>query len=243
MAGVSLIKHLGGTWEQSRDLLSQDLDTVQRTLNYLLKPAAAAASSSQTEDLVTIDSSNHVMESGGEYLSSVAVSNVGALTGDGTLTNPLAVATDGSTVSVNASDQLTAVATVAAAGALTGNGSVATPLAVAVDGSTITIVGNQLTAPTSEGTIYVARVTMTNTQIGTGSSVPVQLIAAPGANKILRIFTVTYRLIVGTGWGSNPNISLYYAGDTNAIMGLTSLDSLGSGSTDKFQLVSGATLA
>src|SRR5438067_7444025 len=179
MAGVSLIKHLGGTWEQSRDLLSQDLDTVQRTLNYLLKPAAAAASSSQTEDLVTIDSSNHVTESGGEYLSSVAVSNVGALTGDGTLTNPLAVATDGSTVSVNASDQLTAVATVAAAGALTGNGSVATPLAVAVDGTTVTIVSNQLVAAIGPTTKVI--ITVTDAQIQTLNSAPITAIAAPGS--------------------------------------------------------------
>lgn len=70
----------------------------------------------------------------------VAVDLVGALKGDGTVCHPLGINVDGTTVFVDANDELSSFVSVAASGgAIRGNGSVANPLAINVDNDTVTI--------------------------------------------------------------------------------------------------------
>lgn len=84
--------------------------------------------------------------------STVVVDPYGALDGDGTIGDPLAVRVDNATVFINASNNLTSIAIVGAYCALDGDGSVANPLCVNVDGVTVTINAyNQLEAVFGSG--------------------------------------------------------------------------------------------
>lgn len=86
----------------------------------------------------------------------VVVDPAGALYGDGTVADPLAVRVDGVSMVINVSNELEAtgvgaVVVVDPAGALDGDGSAGSPLAVRVDGVTVTINGSNELEATSGG--------------------------------------------------------------------------------------------
>lgn len=126
---MNLIKNVDGDWAQSKLRIRQDLDTIQRNINQILAQINAPEPAVEVPP-ATISSANTVTTYGTSPLTSVAVKpgslitgngrittpldmpgvNVaaaGALTGNGTSASPLSVSVDGSTITINGSNQLT----------------------------------------------------------------------------------------------------------------------------------------
>lgn len=102
---MNLINNEDGTWDQTKTNLHQDLTNIQANINQILakinaipdpviQPAAVIAPSNQ----VTIP-------------KGVFTKHLGALSGNGLVANPLGVNVDGTTITVNGSNQLTASST------------------------------------------------------------------------------------------------------------------------------------
>lgn len=129
---MNLIKNVDGDWTQSKSRIRQDLDTIQRSINQILAQINTPVAATVVPP-ATISSANTVTTYGSTALTSVAVkpgslitgngkitnpldmpgvnvSATGALTGSGTSASPLAVQVDGTTVTINGSNQLTASA-------------------------------------------------------------------------------------------------------------------------------------
>lgn len=96
---------------------------------------------------------------------------------------------------------------------------------------------NVVTLSDGNTPLFTASVDIGNAAIGTLFSSPVQVIAAPAAGQVARLYDVTLRGVVGTGWGSNPNVSLVYSGDTTAIAGGGTALQLGTAGFDKFYVL------
>lgn len=161
---MNLVKNVTGSWDSAKDLVRQDLDTIQRTINQILAqintPGAAAASRP-----ATISPENFVTTYGSDPLTVVAIAPGELMTGNGTITNPLKI-------------------------------------------------------------MGLTDATLTVSQIKTLNSVPIELIAAPGPSKLIRVWKVTYRYISGaSGFGNNPNTQLVYG--TTTTPAITTAVSLG----------------
>lgn len=174
---MNLINNETGSWDQSKNFLKSDLDTIQRTINQLQAQVNAIPAVTPTPPAVIASSNKVTAIDGG-----IIVSQTGALDGDGTTPRPLAIRVDGTSISVNGTNQLTAsgggTVHVDAAGALSGDGSVGLPLAVLVDGTSITINGSNKLASSATATLFSASATFNATQINAmGGGAPIQIIA------------------------------------------------------------------
>ncbi len=215
---MNLIKNVNGGWDLSKELVRQDLDTIQRTINQILAQINAPVTPTPAPPAV-ISSANTVTVPTTDFLTTVATLPTGALTGDGTITKPLGVQIDGSTITVNASNKLVAATPamtvhVDAAGALSGDGSIGSPLAVKVDGSTVTIVGDALvaTVPASWGLILKATIGLTTAQVNSLNTVPIQLIAAV-SNKIIVPLVVVGTVVTGAAAWTNASTGVLVYGN------------------------------
>lgn len=136
---MNLIKNVTGDWEASKQKLRSDLDEIQRNINNLTALVTAVTPPVPIPPAV-ISSANTVTTFTGDFLRTVATVPLGGLTGNGTITNPLGfgglslvvssglvgkgtsasplgVNVDGSTITINGSNQL--VASVASGSLLT----------------------------------------------------------------------------------------------------------------------------
>jgi len=131
---VNLIKNVDAPWETAKGRVRQDLDTIQRNINGLQADLAALTKVVNTPDPVpaaVISASNQVTVPTGDFLSVVSIGSgltgngtptnpliasasglilatSSGLTGAGTVASPLAVNPDGSTITINGSNQLVA---------------------------------------------------------------------------------------------------------------------------------------
>lgn len=106
---MNLIKNVDATWDASKGRVRQDLDTIQRTFNGLQAQLDALTKRFNTAAPVppaVISAANTVTTFEGDALRSVATVPHGGLVGNGTITNPLGVSVDGSTVTINSDGQL-----------------------------------------------------------------------------------------------------------------------------------------
>lgn len=209
--------------------IAQDFDTLQRNFNDLqaqLATAQAAITALQAAAAPTapvISSANKVTST-----TSGAISVGQGLTGDGTPAKPVAVDVDGSTVTVNSSNQLVAAGftgvTLAASSGLTGAGTVASPLAANVDGSTITINGsNQLQGGVSY--VFIAQAP-TPTFGGTGpftlsAHTTVATVSGVSGKVIipLAMWSTAHQDDAGTVavWSGSAGLELLYSGDSSTL--------------------------
>ncbi len=141
----------------------------------------------------------------------VQTAPAGALDGNGTATDPLAVRVDGTTVTINASNELEASGVSAGivtspTGALDGDGTAPSPLAVRVDGVTVQInASNELESTGVGGTVVVSDALA---GIGTGGD-PVRVLVD---NETIGINTdnaleVLKAVLVSGGPGDARNLS------------------------------------
>lgn len=206
---MNLVKNVDGEWVRAREHVRQDLDTIQRTVNQLQATLAALTTQVNTpvaKAPATIRPDGRVITHTGDYLTSVAA--IGALTGNGTPSNPLNVS----------------ALTLAAAGALTGAGTAASPLSVSVDGSTVTINGsNKLVASVSGGMSHVTTGNIASS-IPTGATVTA--IAAPGVGLIVIPVWAVAQAKYG-GYTTGVTLKLRYAGNANDEMLLSNVISGG----------------
>lgn len=213
---MKLTKNVDGDWPTSKQLLRQDLDTIQRNINQILAQINAIEADTPVPP-ATISSAVTVTTYGADPLTSVATDPRGALLGKGTITDPLAVNVDGSTMSINSSNQLVSSGlssvAVSGSGAITGDGTGGSPLAVAVDGATITIVGNQLVAAGGANSISVASVTIADAAILTANTVPIQILSAASAGSYYEIVfgTLHFHNSGTRSYNSSTSASLFYA--------------------------------
>ncbi len=179
---MNLIQNVKGPWETAKQLVRQDLDTIQRTVNQILGQINAPDAAAVVRPAI-ISPSFRVTVYGSDPLTTVAV-------GDG----------------------------------LIGNGTAIDPVSVDI--------------------VRAVTLTIGNAAIGTLFSVPVEIIAAPPAGYVIRVFDLFVRTRVGTGWGSNPVFSLIYSGDAgaNSLAGGFQLP-LGTAGFDKIQMTTSSTLA
>jgi hypothetical protein len=117
---MNLAKNVDGPWDQAKDKVRKDLDTIQRNVNQILaqinapgSPIAAGAATFTSANTVTpvpqkvpTFTSSNIVTIPNNFLTFVAVNK--GLTGTGTTQTPLSVNVDGSTVTINGSNQLVA---------------------------------------------------------------------------------------------------------------------------------------
>lgn len=204
---MNLIKNVTGSWDQAKQLVRQDLDTLQRTVNDIIAKINAPVPEVPIPPAV-ISSANTVTTFEGDSLTSVAVKPDSGLAGSGRITDPLY------------NTGIFSGVTVGAAGALTGDGTSGSALAVSVDGTTITINGSNQLALVNTPPELFATIALNYTGAGGGvtlNSAPYTLVAGV-ANYIIypRWWSLYANKNAGSWIGSGATYSLKWGALTVA---------------------------
>ncbi len=118
---MNLMKNVDGSWDQAKDKLRKDLDTIQRNLNNVVSQINAPTVAASVPP-ANITAANTPTTFSGKYLQSVALVPNSGLYGNGTLTNPLgflgsgALVTTGFTLSITQMQTLNSIPAILAPG-------------------------------------------------------------------------------------------------------------------------------